>query len=85
MNIFEDDEIVATGYDGKEIRVAYKDVKNLQECIGVHTIDKGATSMAGPRKEFIKIETIDGNILEIPRALENDTEILNFLFRGKRS
>ncbi|TCP19167.1 hypothetical protein [Simplicispira metamorpha] len=49
MNIFDEDEIVATGYDEKEIRIAYKNVKNLQEYFGVHTIDIGGMSMADPK------------------------------------
>lgn len=84
MNLFENDEIVAIGYDEKEIRIAYKNVKNLQEYIGAHTIDIGGMSMAGPKKEYVQIETFDGKKFEIPRAQGNDTQILSFLLRWKR-
>lgn len=60
MNIFEGDEIFAIGYDEKEIRIAYKNAKDLQEYLGVHTINVGGMLMAGPRKECVQIETIDG-------------------------
>lgn len=85
MNFFEDDEIVAIGYDEKEIRIAYKNVKNLQEYFGVHTIDIGGMSTAGPKKEYVQIETFDGKKIEVPRTQGNDTQVLSFLLRWKRS
>ncbi|WP_157958809.1 hypothetical protein [Salinicola sp. RZ23] len=84
MNMFDDSEIIVTVYDGKEIKIPYKNVKNLQECFGVHPIDVGGMSIAGPKKEYVKIETFDGKTFEIPRASGNDTEILSFVLRWRK-
>ncbi|MGQ4877224.1 hypothetical protein ACOJCM_01455 [Billgrantia sp. LNSP4103-1] len=84
MSMFDDSEIAVTLYVGKEIKIPYKNVKNLQEYFGVHPIDVGGMSIAGSKKEYVKIETFDGKTFEIPRSSGNDTEILSFLLRWQR-
>lgn len=82
--MFENGEIVAIGYDEKEIRIAYRNVKKLQEYFGVRPIDIGGMSIAGSAKEWLQIETFDGMKFDIPRTQGNDTQILSFLLRWKR-
>lgn len=84
MSTFDDEEIVVTGYNGEEIRVFYKNVKNIKECCDIQPIDIGGISIAGPKKEYVRIETFDGKNFQIPRASGNDTEILSFVLRRQR-